>query len=231
MTYPFALLFDLDGTLAETAPDLCAAMNHVLTRNSLQAVPTEQVRDMIGGGARMILQRGLAFNNAEWEEDRLAAATEELVTYYDAHICEHTYLYDGVVDCLSAAQAAGLGCAVVTNKRYGLATNLLAQLGIDTFFDVIIGGDTLPTRKPEPEMLLAAAERLGTPVDKCIMIGDSEADTGAAKAAEMKSICVDFGYRRIPADQLGADRLISSYAEIYKALECCLPALKISKGT
>ena len=228
MTYPFALLFDLDGTLAETAPDLCTAMNHVLTQNGLGAVPTEHVRDMIGGGARMILQRGLTYNKTQWSDDHLDRATEELVAYYDTHICDHTYLYDGVMDCLISARAAGIGCAVVTNKRHGLATHLLTELEIDSFFDVIIGGDTLPTRKPDPEMLEEAATRLGVAIENCVMIGDSEADTGAAKAAGMKSICVDFGYRRVAADQLGANRLISSYAEIFVAIEDCLPGLKIN---
>mgnify|MGYP000321344117 CR=1 FL=1 len=227
LAHPFALLFDLDGTLAETAPDLCAAMNHVLLLNGLQPVPTEQLRDMIGGGARMILQRGLAHNKTEWDDERLDMATEELVAYYDAHICDQTYLYDGVLDCLSAAKTSKIGCAVVTNKRFGLAKHLLAELGIEDFFDVIIGGDTLPTRKPDPAMLEAAAAHLGTPIENCIMIGDSEADTGAAKAAGIASICVDFGYRNVPADQLGADQLISSYQEIYAAIESCLPGLKL----
>ncbi|MGC6512009.1 MAG: phosphoglycolate phosphatase [Parvibaculales bacterium] len=231
MTYPFALLFDLDGTLAETAPDLCAAMNHVLQQHGLQTVPTERVRDMIGGGARMILQRGLAHNGVHWPDERLDAATEELVAYYAAHICDQTYLYDGVQDCLAAAKAAGVRCAVVTNKRYGLASRLLAALDIDGSFDVIIGGDTLPTRKPDPEMLEEAATRLGVAIENCIMIGDSEADTEAAKAAGMPCICVDFGYRRVAADQLGADQLISGYQEIYRAIETCLPGLKITPST
>ncbi len=227
MTYPFALLFDLDGTLAETAPDLCAAMNYVMAENGLKQIPTEAMRDIIGGGARMILQRGLKFNNVTWEDDRLDTATEKLVTYYDAHIAEHTYLYDGVQECLMAAKAQNIGCAVVTNKRRALAIHLLAELGVAHFFDIVVGGDTMRTRKPDPEMLYEAAAKLAVPPQKCIMIGDSQADTDAAKAAGMKSVCVTFGYRRGAAKELGATQLISHYSEIYTALTACLPELKL----
>ena len=226
MSYPYAFLFDLDGTLAETAPDLVGAMNHVLHQHNIDPVPTTHVRDMIGGGARVILERGLAFNQIEWSAEKLDTATEELVAYYNDHIADASHLFDGVVDCLQTIQQAGLGCAVVTNKRYGLAKKLLAALQIDGYFQTLIGGDSLPTRKPDPDMLHQAAVDLSTPIANCLMIGDSEADTKAAQAAGMACLCVDFGYSRTPVSELGAQAVISHYDEFWPAVKSCLPDIE-----
>ncbi|MGC6476521.1 MAG: HAD-IIIA family hydrolase [Parvibaculales bacterium] len=226
MSYPYAFLFDLDGTLAETAPDLVGAMNHVLHQHNIDPVPTTHVRDMIGGGARVILERGLAFNHIKWDDEKLDTATEELVAYYYDHIADASHLFDGVQDCLQTIQQAGFGCAVVTNKRYGLAEKLLTALQIDGYFQTLIGGDSLPTRKPEPDMLQQAATDLDTPIANCLMIGDSEADTKAAQAAGMACLCVDFGYSRTPVTELGAQAIISHYDEFWPAAKRCLPALK-----
>ena len=221
-----ALLFDLDGTLADTKPDLYAAMNHVLTKHGLDAVQEDEVEgSVIGGGARMILQRGLEANNAAWDDAKLDAATEEFVLWYDQNIDANTRLYPNLMPLLNAAKAAKIKMAVVTNKRESLSTKLLFRLGLHGFFDVLIGGDTLPTRKPDPDTIEEALRRLNVGADAAIMVGDSEADTGAARAARVASICVSFGYRRVKLEQLKADMIIDDFADFAAAAKALKPGL------
>lgn len=226
-TLPYGLLFDLDGTLAETAPDLCTAVNYILQQNNLPPTPMEDLRNMIGEGARGMLQSGINYHGATWDNARLDMETENLVAYYHDHIAEETILHDGVLAILDKAKAENIKLAIVTNKRHGLADQLLQKLNVRDYFPVLLGGDDLPTRKPEPEMLEEAARQLGCAIENCIMLGDSEADTKAAKAAGMKSICVSFGYRRVPLDQLGADALIDHYNQLPAALAKLDPAFSV----
>ena len=154
-----ALLFDLDGTLADTKPDLHAAMNHVLTKNNLAEVPDDAITNMIGGGAREILKRGLSENGTSWDDAKLDAATEEFVLWYDQNIDANTTIYPNLLPLLNAAQAANIKMAVVTNKRESLSAKLLFRLGLHHYFDVLVGGDTLPKRKPDPDTIELALQR------------------------------------------------------------------------
>ncbi len=219
------LLFDLDGTLADTAPDLHAAMNHVLVGRGYNAVAAHQINRLIGGGARMILQRGLAENGITLDDAALDAATEAMVLRYDRYIDVHTRLYPNVLPVLKNAKAAGIKLAVVTNKRENLSAKLLFRLGLHAFFDTLIGGDTLPQRKPEPHMIDEALRRLGESREHAIMVGDSEADTQAAKAAGVATICVSFGYRRVALAALGADAVIDDFSEFAQAAKKLKPKL------
>ena len=135
-----ALLFDLDGTLANTNADLHAAMNHVMVKRGYDAVPLDKVNNLIGGGARMILQRGLAHNGAHLDDATLDAATEEMVLWYDLNIDTHTRIYDNLLPILDAARAANYKMAVVTNKRESLSSKLLFRLGLHKYFDTLVGG-------------------------------------------------------------------------------------------
>ena len=221
-----ALLFDLDGTLADTKPDLYAAMNYVLTKHGLDAVADGDVEgSVIGGGARMILQRGLEANGVVWDDAKLDAGTEEFVLWYDQNIDANTVIYPNLMPVLAAAKAAGIPMAVVTNKREGLSAKLLFRLGLPGFFDALVGGDTLPKRKPDPDTIEEALRRLGCAPQDAIMVGDSEADTGGAKAAGVATICVSFGYRRVSLEELGADALIDDYAEFAAAAKALKPGL------
>lgn len=220
-----ALLFDLDGTLADTKPDLHAAMNFVLRKNGLDEVPDAAITNMIGGGARMILQRGLEANGAIWDDAKLHAATEEFVLWYDQNIDGHTKLYPNLMPVLDAAKAAQIPMAVVTNKRESLSAKLLYRLGLQGYFDALIGGDTLPKRKPDPDTIELALAHLGCTADKAIMVGDSEADAGGARAANVACICVSFGYRRVSLEALGADAIIDDYAEFAAAAKAIKPGL------
>ena len=220
-----ALLFDLDGTLADTKPDLHAAMNHVLTKNGLAEVPDDAITNMIGGGAREILKRGLSENGTSWDDTKLDAATEEFVLWYDRNIDANTTIYPNLLPLLNAAQAANIKMAVVTNKRESLSAKLLFRLGLHHYFDVLVGGDTLPKRKPDPDTIELALQRLGVAPQEAIMVGDSEADTGGAIAANVASICVSFGYRRVSLEALQADAIIGDYNEFAEAAKRLKPSL------
>lgn len=220
-----ALLFDLDGTLADTKPDLHAAMNYVLEKNRLNPVPDTAITNMIGGGARVILQRGLAENGVSWDDAKLDAATEEFVLWYDQNIDANTRIYPNLMPVLDAAKAANIPMAVVTNKREGLSAKLLFRLGLHSYFDALVGGDTLPKRKPDPDTIDEALRRLACAPEDAIMVGDSEADTGGAIAAGVASICVTFGYRRVSLEDLKADALIDDYAEFAAAAQRLKPGL------
>ena len=220
-----ALLFDLDGTLADTKPDLHAAMNFVLRQNGLDEVPDEAITNMIGGGARMILQRGLEANETRWDDAKLDAATEEFVLWYDQNIDGHTKIYPNLLPILDAAKAAQIPMAVVTNKRESLSAKLLFRLGLHHYFNVLVGGDTLPKRKPDPDTIDLALQRLGVAPQEAIMVGDSEADTGGAIAANVATICVSFGYRRVSLEELKADAIIDDYAEFAAAAKAIKPGL------
>lgn len=219
------LLFDLDGTLADTKPDLHAAMNYVLEKNRLNPVPDTAITNMIGGGARVILQRGLAENGVSWDDAKLDAATEEFVLWYDQNIDANTRIYPNLMPVLDAAKAANIPMAVVTNKREGLSAKLLFRLGLHSYFDALVGGDTLPKRKPDPDTIDEALRRLACAPEDAIMVGDSEADTGGAIAAGVASICVTFGYRRVSLEDLKADALIDDYAEFAAAAQRLKPGL------
>jgi len=218
-----ALLFDLDGTLANTDAALHAAMNYVLQKYGYQPVPNDAVHNMIGGGARMILQRGLAENNASMDDAALDLATEELVLWYDQNIDQHTRVFDGVLPILKAAKAADYKMAVVTNKRESLSSKLLFRLGLHQYFDTLVGGDTLATRKPDAAPIIEALRRLDVTPEDAIMVGDSEADTASAQAAEVACICVSFGYRRVSLDALGADAIIDHFNEFSAAAKALKP--------
>lgn len=219
------ILFDLDGTLADTNRDLHATMNYILNQYGCDRVETDQVRHMIGGGARMILKRGFDENKFEISDSELDIATERFVDYYDQHIDDETVLFNNVENILKAAKRDAIKMAVVTNKREGLAAKLLFRLNIHHYFDVLIGGDTLPERKPNPLPILEAIKRLGGTAKNAIMIGDSEADTASAMKANVSCICVSFGYRRVTLEELNADSIIDDFAQLPQAMATLKPDL------
>jgi len=223
---PPALLFDLDGTLVETLPDLCAATNFILKKLGLATIDESQIRGMIGGGVRQILQHALTNYEIHFTAEKLDSEVEELIAYYHDHIADQSHVFDNVLPILERAQKANIKLAIVTNKRYGLAKHLLTTLGVQHYFPVIIGGDTLPTRKPDKAMLVEAISQLDADPKKTIMIGDSEADILAANAAEVTCVCVRFGYRQISTQEMqkmGA-LLIDDYKQLPQLLTQINPA-------
>lgn len=213
-----AVLFDLDGTLIETAPDLAAALNHTLARAGRPAVPVDGVRPMIGDGARALLERGLAATGPAPDKATMDRWHAELLEYYWEHVADLSHPFDGVVELLETMRIAGLKLGVCTNKPFGLSMKLFEALGLDHLFDAVLGGDSLSVRKPDPEHLLATLDLLGARPERAAMVGDSANDVQAARNAGVPVVVVSFGYTKTPAAELGADAVIDQFSELPAAL-------------
>ncbi len=212
------LIFDLDGTLVDTAPDLTAAMNHVLTENGRRPVPPDEVRHMVGHGARKLIERGFAATGTPVDDDALPGMMQQFITYYGAHIADGSRPYPGVLALLEAHRKAGTVMGVCTNKPEGLARSLLDALDMSNYFRAILGADTLPVRKPDPQHLLETIARSGGDVRRAVMIGDSEVDAETAKRAGVKLVIFSGGYTALDPATFGADELIGHYDEMQAAL-------------
>jgi len=213
---PFDLVvFDLDGTLADTAPDLAAALNHALAHFGRPAIEAEMVRNMIGHGSRALLRKGLAATGPVSEE-LVERGYGTFLDYYAAFICEGSRVYEGVDDCLDTLRAQGIRVAVCTNKPEALTHLLLDALGWQDRFDAIVGGDTLPLRKPDPAPLREAIARGGG--GNAVMIGDSITDADTARAAGVPFVAVSFGFSDRPVDALGADAVVDHFDDLIPAL-------------
>ena len=221
---PFAIVgFDLDGTLVDSALDLGPAVNHALELAGRAPVTPPQVRHLIGGGARKMLERGFAETGGPVPEAEFERGYAALMAHYEAHIADHTVPFDGCLAALDALVARGCQLAVITNKVELLTLKLLGALGMRDRFATVVGGDTLgPGRaKPRPDMIEEAVRRLGG--GTFAMVGDSSYDIGAASAAGVPSVLLSFGYNDRPADQLGASAVIDHYDELVPTLERLAP--------
>lgn len=215
--FPFDVVaFDLDGTLADTAPDLTAALNHALAEMGRPPIAAEAVRHMVGHGARAMLQKGLGATG-EVNESLIEHGFPIFLDYYTAHIADGTRPFEGLETALDTLAARGVKLAVCTNKLEALGRQVIAALGWNDRFVAIIGGDTLPVRKPDPAPLLEAIARAGG--GRAAFVGDSITDTDTARAARIPCVAVTFGFSDRPADQLGADVLIDHFDALIPALE------------
>lgn len=218
-TFPFDIVgFDLDGTLLDTHQDLAAAVNHALALVQRAPVPASEVRKLVGGGARLMLERALTITGGI-PEDEFADLHAELLRFYEANIAVHTRLFPGGLAMLDGLATRGVKLAVVTNKLEGLAVKLFDELALTDRFFTIIGGDTLGVerRKPKPDMLEEMVRRAGA--SRAAYIGDSSFDTGAARAAGLPCIAVSFGFNDLPLDELGAAATIDHFDELIPTLE------------
>ena len=220
------IIFDLDGTLVDTAPDLIATLNVVLGREGLPAVPDDEARRLIGHGARRMLERGLALaGRADGGDgvyvDRLF---QDFIAYYSDHIADHSRVFPGVEAALDVLAERGCTFAICTNKFEGLSVKLLTSLGLADRFVAICGQDTFSVKKPDPEALLLTLRRAGGSLDRAVMVGDSVTDIATAKAALMPVVAVDFGYTDVPVADLGPDRIISHYNHLPDTVAMLLKA-------
>lgn len=209
-----AILCDLDGTLLDTVPDIADAVDEVLRALGRVAPGERVVRDYVGQGVDVLLHRALGGGIDARAEPLLHARARALFdAAYAATNGRRTRLYAGVVEGLDALRARGLRLACVTNKPQAPSDALLAQFGLDAYFRFTLGGDALPQRKPQPEPLWHAAERLGVAAAACVMLGDSANDASAARAAGMPAVLVDYGYTEgRPLAEIDCDLVVPSIA-------------------
>ena len=218
--FPFRSIgFDLDGTLVDSVLDLAPAINHALGTVGRPLVSAEETRHLIGGGARRMLERAMEVTGGPLPEPEFEAAFAELLAHYEAHIADNTVAYPGCLDALDALAERGCRLAVVTNKIEAFACKLLAELGMLSRFDIVLGGDTLgPGRaKPAPDMIDTAILMAGG--GRFAMVGDSSYDVRAARNADVPVVALSFGYNDLPAHELGADAVIDRYDDLIPVLE------------
>ena len=214
--FPFTVVaFDLDGTLVDTAPDLTAGLNHALSCLGRPPIAPESVRHMVGHGVRALLQQGLAATG-DADPALIERGVPLFLDHYTAHIADHSTAFPGVDAALAQLESAGAVLAICTNKPEALARELVAAMGWHGRFAAIVGGDTLPQRKPDPAPLFAAIARAGG--GAAAFVGDSITDTDTARAAGLPCVAVTFGFRDRPADALGATVLIDHFDQLVPAL-------------
>jgi N-acetyl-D-muramate 6-phosphate phosphatase len=213
MTARAAVLFDLDGTLADTAADLAAALEAMMLVDGLDTLPFEQVRPWVSWGALRMIRLGYG---EALDDARIGELRGRFLSHYEAGLCRHSRLYPGVPEVLASLEAAALPWGIVTNKPGWLTEPLLAALGIAEWAGTVISGDTLPHAKPHPMPLLHAARELGVPPASCIYVGDSVLDIQAGRAAGMYTVAAVWGYIPPGADPAGwhADSLIAAPGEL-----------------
>ena len=220
--HPIAV-FDLDGTLAETAGDLVGTLNVILAREGHAPLPLDQARDLLGAGARALIQRGFAAAGAALGPERLEALFRDFLEHYGAHLTDNSYLFPGVVEALDRLEAEGFLLAVCTNKVEAHAVALLDALGLKGRFRTVVGKDTFAFSKPDPRHITATIERAGGDPLRAVMVGDSKADVAAAKAAGIPVVGVTFGYTPVPMRDLAPDWVIAHFDELAGAVAALVP--------
>ncbi|WP_068502650.1 phosphoglycolate phosphatase [Magnetospirillum moscoviense] len=212
-----AVIFDLDGTLIHSLPDLTIAVNKTLAMAGLAPLTDADVGPMVGDGAATLVTRafdargGLPDGNVDlWLERFLA--------HYEPHAADLTKPWDGVVETLEKLKAKGIALAVCTNKPTKATHDILSVLGIDHFFAVVVGGDDAPALKPNPAHVEAVLTRLRIGADEAVMVGDSVNDVLAAKGAGLPVVVVSFGYSKSPVAELGASYVIDDFRDLYDAV-------------
>ncbi|GJD36813.1 HAD-IA family hydrolase [Methylobacterium aerolatum] len=219
MAAPPIAVFDLDGTLAETAGDLIGTLNILLAREGLRELPLSQARDLIGAGAKALIRRGFEAEGRALSHEDHERLFDDFIAHYDDHLADTSHLFDGVVPALDALEAAGFRLAVCTNKFEGQSVKLLTTLGVADRFAVICGRDTFPHFKPDPRHLTDTIARAGGDPGRAVMVGDSRTDIDTAKAAGIAVVAVTFGYTDVPVADLSPDRVIEHFSELPGAVK------------
>jgi len=227
MTMPMNLdgvtiVFDLDGTLVDTAPDLTAATNHALGLVGLAPISVAELRPFIGHGSRAMIDAGLRLHDRAVDKGELNRLHEAFLVFYADNIAVGSRPFEGIPELLDWLSARGARLAVCTNKLEGLSKTLLRQLGLAARFGVIAGRDTFDVCKPAAGHLTGTIALAGGDVRRAVMVGDSEVDIATALAAGVPCIAVTFGYTQRPVRELGPDAVIDHYAEFAGALQAVL---------
>jgi phosphoglycolate phosphatase len=218
------IVFDLDGTLIDTAPDLVATLNIIFTREGLPPVAYDAARNMVGRGARGMIERGLAADGRTLAAGELDRLVKDFIGHYAEHIADRSRPFPGLEATLDALAADGYRLAVCTNKLEWLSRRLLDALDLSGRFVAICGADTFGIQKPDPELLRRTIARAAGDPGRAIMVGDSLADIAAARGAGVPVVGVDYGYTETPVAELGPDRVISALSELPAAVVALLGA-------
>src|ERR1700722_20036081 len=219
MTSTRIVVFDLDGTLVDTAPDLINALNFILDREGLPPVPLHAARNMIGAGARRLIERGLELEGRSATVEDINRLTSDFIEYYAAHIADASRPFEGLEAALNDLAARGYRFAVCTNKLEWLSKLLLDRLGLSGRFSAICGADTFGVAKPDPVILQQTVARAGGQLSASIMVGDAGPDIGVARRAGVPVIGVEFGYTEVPIAVLKPDRLVGHMRDLPAAVE------------
>lgn len=217
MSHTATIVFDLDGTLADTAPDLIATLNFILVEEGLKPVPLDRARDLVGAGGRALLERGIAANDRTVSAAHLDTLYQRFLEVYAGRIAVESRLFPGVAEALERFEAAGWRLAVCTNKVERHSVMLLEALGIAPRFHAICGRDTFPFFKPDPRHLTMTIEAAGGVPDTAVMVGDSQTDIATAKAAGIPVVAVPFGYTMTPVSELDPDIIIEHFDHLWDA--------------
>jgi len=214
-----AVLFDLDGTLIDSAPDLHVAANKLLAEENRRPVSLEELTDMIGDGVPKLIERAFETTGEAVPEGGLENFTKRYLEFYEPHCADLTVAFPGTIDCLKRLRNEGYPLAVCTNKPYAATLEILTSLGLAEFFEVVIGGDTLPgIKKPDPRHLQAALEKLGINAEQAAMVGDNANDVNAAKGAGIPVIVCRFGYTKGAAENLDGNLIIDHFDDLPDAI-------------
>ena len=215
-----ALLFDLDGTLVDSAPDMAVAVDRMLAVAGRGPAGEARVRQWVGNGARRLVMRALdGQGDGEPTEAEIEHALAVFLDYYGERLSDHSVLYPGTRAGLDRLQADGYGLACVTNKPEALARRLLEEMGLGAYFPVVVGGDTLPVRKPDPAPVHHAIAALGATPASTIMVGDSRADVDAGRNAGTFVVCVPYGYSQgEDVAAMAPDAIVDSMDDLHRLL-------------
>ena len=208
------IVFDLDGTLIDTAPDLIDTLNVVFEREGLPLVDYDTARNLIGGGARAMIARGIEAEGLVVPPAKLDQLFTDFIAHYTEHVADRSRPFPGLIDALDVLADRGCRFAVCTNKLERLSVLLLEQLKIADRFEAICGQDTFGIQKPDPEILRRTITAAGGRLEYAVMIGDSDTDIRTARAAGVPVIAVDFGYSERPVAEFGPDQIISDFGQL-----------------
>lgn len=216
---PRAILFDLDGTLINSAPDIAAAVNELLAGSDLPPLSVDQVKAMIGGGVKKLIERAFAASGAPLLASALEEANRAMAPIYRRHLTGLTKLMPGVREILTHFHLNGTAMGVATNKPQLATREILLHFHLTEYLGAIVGGDAVTHLKPAPDALLLALDQLGVEPTDALMVGDSSSDVGAARAAGMPVVLLRGGYTQIPVEELGADLVCDSLLDLPSAMQ------------
>ena len=213
-----AVIFDLDGTLIDSLPDVVGAMNLLLAEESRRAITVAEGQRMVGEGAVAMVERAFSATGATVSGSALEALTARYVTHYRATPVKDTTIYPGVLDVLRRFESESIPMGVCTNKPHDMSRIVLDALGLDRFFSAMIGGDALEVKKPDAGHVFAVLDEMDADRDTAVFVGDSPTDMAAARNAGLPSVAVAYGYSKVPAEELDADVLIQDFSALPDAI-------------